>query len=93
LGRNIKHILLLHSNAINADHLDELAERYKKLGYSFISMASALTDPAYQKKITEYNNWGISWIDRWALSAGKKGDFFKDDPATPEYVKAFLPNR
>jgi len=93
LGRNIKHILLLHSNAINADYLDKLAERYKKLGYSFISMANALTDPAYQKKITAYNNWGISWIDRWALSAGKKGDFFKEDPATPEYVKAFLPSR
>jgi len=93
LGRNVKHILLLHANAINADYLDDLAERYKKLGYSFISMQEALQDPAYQKEITKYNNWGISWIDRWALSAGKKGEFFKDDPETPEYVKAFLPNR
>ena len=90
LGRNVKHILLLHANAINADYLDELAERYESHGYSFISMARALEDPAYQREITKYNDWGISWIDRWALSQGKKGDFFQGDPATPDYVKAFL---
>jgi len=90
LGRNVKHILLLHANAINADYLDELAERYQSHGYSFISMKDALTDNAYQREITKYNDWGISWIDRWALSEGKKGDFFKGDPMTPEYVKAFL---
>jgi peptidoglycan/xylan/chitin deacetylase (PgdA/CDA1 family) len=90
LGRNVKHILLLHANAINADYLDELAERYQRHGYTFISMKEALTDNAYQREITKYNDWGISWIDRWALSEGKKGDFFKGDPETPEYVKAFL---
>jgi peptidoglycan/xylan/chitin deacetylase (PgdA/CDA1 family) len=93
LGRNVKHILLLHANAINADYLDELAERYRSHGYSFISMNEALKEAAYQKEITKYNNWGISWIDRWALSAGKSGDFFKDDPPTPDYIKAFLENR
>jgi peptidoglycan/xylan/chitin deacetylase (PgdA/CDA1 family) len=90
LGRNIKHILLLHANAINADYLDELAGRYKSHGYVFVSMKEALTDVAYQTEITKYNNWGISWLDRWALSQGKKGDFFEGDPVTPEYVKAFL---
>lgn len=93
LGRNVKHILLLHANAINADYLDDLAERYRKLGYSFISMEKALSDPAYQQEITRYGKWGISWIDRWALSAGKQGEFFKGDPETPAYVKAFLENR
>lgn len=90
LGRNVKHILLLHANAINADYLDELADRYQSHGYSFISMKEALRDRAYQREITKYNDWGISWIDRWALSEGKKGDFFKGDPETPGYVKAFL---
>jgi peptidoglycan/xylan/chitin deacetylase (PgdA/CDA1 family) len=90
LSRNIKQILLLHANAINSDYLDDLAERFKKHGYTFISIGEALTDPAYQKEITAYSNWGISWVDRWALSAGEKGDFFKDDPVTPDYVKAFL---
>lgn len=93
LERNVKHILLLHANAINADYLDELADRYQSHGYSFISMGEALEEEAYQKEITKYNDWGISWIDRWALSEGKKGEFFKGDPETPEYVKAFLNNR
>jgi peptidoglycan/xylan/chitin deacetylase (PgdA/CDA1 family) len=93
LGRNVKQILLLHANAINADYLDELADRYQKHGYSFISMSEALQDPAYQREITKYNNWGISWIDRWALSEGKTGDFFQGDPVTPDYVKAFLEQR
>lgn len=93
LERNVKHILLLHANAINADYLDDLAELYKNYGYNFISLEEALKDAAYQKEITKFNNWGISWIDRWALSAGKTGDFFKDDPATPDYIKAFLEQR
>jgi len=86
-NRNIKHILLLHANKLNADYLDELAEMYQKNGYDFISLKEALTDPVYQQEISRYGDWGISWIDRWALSMGKKGDFFKDDPTTPEYVK------
>ncbi|MCK5703638.1 MAG: polysaccharide deacetylase family protein [Cyclobacteriaceae bacterium] len=89
-GRNIKHILLLHASVINADYIDELAERFKNNGYSFIAMEDALTDQAYQTEITKYNNWGISWLDRWALSQGKKGDFFKGDPVAPDYIKAYL---
>lgn len=34
-------------------------------------------DGAYSNEISTYNNWGISWIDRWALSAGKKVIFSK----------------
>jgi hypothetical protein len=45
-----------------------------------------LQDEAYQTPITVYGKWGISWIDRWALSQGKKGDFFKGDPETPAYI-------
>jgi peptidoglycan/xylan/chitin deacetylase (PgdA/CDA1 family) len=85
-GRNIRHILLLHANVINADYLDELAAMYQKNGYEFIPLSKALEDIAYKSEVKVYNNWGISWIDRWALSIGKKGEFFKDDPRTPEYI-------
>jgi hypothetical protein len=84
--RNIRHILLLHANVINADYLDELVAVYKKNGYEFIPLGKALEDIAYKSEVKVYNNWGISWIDRWALSMGKKGAFFKDDPRTPEYI-------
>ncbi len=86
-NRNIKHILLLHANKLNAEYLDELAEMYERNGYDFITLKEALTDEVYQQEISKYGDWGISWIDRWALSMGKKGEFFAGDPATPEYVR------
>ncbi|MDF9795039.1 peptidoglycan/xylan/chitin deacetylase (PgdA/CDA1 family) [Catalinimonas alkaloidigena] len=85
--RNIKHILLLHANKLNAEYLDELAEMYQRHGYAFISLQEALTDEVYKEEISRYGDWGISWIDRWALTKGKKGDFFAGDPVTPEYVQ------
>jgi peptidoglycan/xylan/chitin deacetylase (PgdA/CDA1 family) len=86
-GRNIRQILLMHASALNAAYTDSLVAMLKKKGYSFISMEDALKDVAYQTPITVYGKWGISWMDKWALSQGKKGSFFSEDPATPEYVK------
>lgn len=86
-GRNMKHILLLHASLINSDYMDSLAIMYKRNNYQFVNMDKALEDGLYLTEITVYGNWGISWIDRWALSMGKKGDFFKDDPPTPGYIK------
>jgi peptidoglycan/xylan/chitin deacetylase (PgdA/CDA1 family) len=85
--RNIPHILLLHANRLNADYLDDLLERYQQLGYTFTDLETTLEDPAYQSKITKFSNWGISWIDRWAMSRGKLPDLYKEDPPVPEYVE------
>lgn len=84
-GRAIKHILLLHANKLNADYLDELAAMYQGRQYKFISLKEALTDPVYQQEITAYGDWGISWLDRWALSRGVT-EFFKHDPPTPQHI-------
>lgn len=86
-GRDIKQILLLHASLLNANSMEALAKMFQRNGYEFITMAEALQDEAYMTPITKYGNWGISWIDRWALSKGKKGDFFKGDPVTPDYIK------
>lgn len=85
-GRQINQILLLHANALNSDYIDSLARMFRRNNYDFISLKDALEDEAYQTPITVYGKWGISWIDRWALSQGKKGDFFKGDPETPAYI-------
>jgi peptidoglycan/xylan/chitin deacetylase (PgdA/CDA1 family) len=85
-GRDIKHILLIHANALNAEYMDELAAMFVRNGYSFITLNEALTDPAYQHHVNVFGRWGISWIDRWALSEKRGKDFFKDEPATPEYI-------
>lgn len=86
-GRNIKQVLLIHANRLNADYLDELITMFRKNKYSFISLKEVLTDEAYSTPITRFNkNWGISWMDRWALSKGKKGDFFKGEPSPPDFI-------
>jgi peptidoglycan/xylan/chitin deacetylase (PgdA/CDA1 family) len=85
-GRDIKHILLIHANALNAEYMDELAAMFVKNGYRFVTLEEALTDPAYQHEVNVFGKWGISWIDRWALSEKRTKDFFKDEPATPQYV-------
>lgn len=86
-GRNINHILLIHANALNSDCLGALASMIKRNGYEFVSLEKALQDPAYQTPVTVFGKWGISWIDRWAMSQGKKGEFFVGEPETPEYIK------
>ena len=86
-GRDIRQVLLLHASALNSEYVDSLAIMFRKNNYEFISMDKALEDKAYQTEITKYGNWGISWIDKWALSQGKKGDFFKEEPITPDYIK------
>lgn len=85
-GRNIRHILLIHANKINADYFSLLAERMKAKGYTFVGMERALEDPAYKTQISKYGDYGISWLDRWALSKGVPSDFFKDDPRSPDYI-------
>lgn len=86
-GRDINQILLLHASSLNSDYVDSLAFIFRKNNYYFVSMDEALKDNAYKSNITVFGNWGISWIDKWALSQGKAGSFFKDEPTTPDYIK------
>jgi len=86
-GRNIPQILLLHASLLNSDCTGLLAAMFEEKGYAFVSLEEALNDEVYQTPVTVYGSLGISWMDRWALSQGKKGDFFKDEPVTPDYIK------
>ena len=85
-GRNIRQIILVHASWLTAEYMDSLASLYRSHGYTFISMEKALEDTIYKTPVTVYGKWGISWLDRWALSRGKQKDFFKDDPIPPEYI-------
>ncbi len=85
-GRNIDQTLLIHASLLNADYIETLVQRIQKHGYSFVSQTEVLKDPAYQTTITTFGRYGISWLDRWALSQGKRADFFEGDPETPEFI-------
>ncbi|MBK9293603.1 MAG: polysaccharide deacetylase family protein [Oligoflexia bacterium] len=47
-GRDIKHILLLHIGAFNAEMMDDLLKTYKKMGVEFIPLQEAVNDPIYK---------------------------------------------
>lgn len=85
-GRQIPQILLIHASLLNADYIQALAEIYTKNEYKFTTMEQTMTDEVYETPITKFGRYGISWLDRWAISQGKVGDFFKGDPETPQYV-------
>jgi peptidoglycan/xylan/chitin deacetylase (PgdA/CDA1 family) len=85
-GYEMKQILLLHANALNADYFGELAQMIKRRGYKFITLDEALKDKAYNSPDTYTGPGGITWLHRWAMAAGKKNDFFAGEPRTPAFV-------
>jgi len=85
-GREVKQILLVHANSINADHFDDMVRMLRKRGYRFITLDEALKDNAYTSADTFTGAAGISWIHRWAITRGVAKDFFKSEPTTPEFV-------
>ncbi|MEQ9221800.1 MAG: polysaccharide deacetylase family protein [Cyclobacteriaceae bacterium] len=86
-GRPMDQTLLIHANYLNARHLKDLLKMYQDQGYAFVSQSEVLKDETYQHPVTKHGDWGISWIDRWAISEGKSGDFFKGDPVVPGYIR------
>ena len=47
-GRDVRYILLLHVGAFDAKMLPDLLALYRAKGFSFVSLAEAEKDPAYQ---------------------------------------------
>lgn len=84
-GREIPQILVIHSNDINADCLDELLRRLAERGYKFETLDKVLADPAYQTKDTFVTNFGPTWFFRWSKSKGMNLDF-SGDPDPPNWV-------
>ena len=70
IGHPIPHILLLHVSALNADRLDDLLTMLEKRGYRFITIDEAARDAAYALPDGYVGQYGISWINRWALAKG-----------------------
>jgi peptidoglycan/xylan/chitin deacetylase (PgdA/CDA1 family) len=86
-GREIRQILVLHASLLNSDYVGPLAAMFRQNGYAFINLDKTLEDIAYQTEITAFGKWGITWLDKWAMTQGKKGDFFREEPATPQYIR------
>ena len=64
MGRQIKHILLLHANRINGYFLRDLLGEIADQGYEFISLGDALSDPVYRVQESYTGPKGISHLER-----------------------------
>jgi hypothetical protein len=80
VGREIRQVLLLHANTLNADYFDRLALAMKARGYTFTTLDAALEDPAYGLPDSYVGRWGISWLHHWELTAGRKRSPAPDPP-------------
>jgi len=47
LGRDVRHVLLLHHNLINALFLPDVIGMFRALGWTFVAPAEAYADPVY----------------------------------------------
>jgi hypothetical protein len=86
LGYELPQVLLLHANRLNAQHLDDLIRMMRSRGYTFVSMAEAMQDPAYQRRAAYTDAAGISWIQRWAMTEGRPREFYQGEPRVPAFV-------
>lgn len=53
LNRSVRHVLLLHTNAINAVFLRDIVAMYRSKGWKIISPEKAYEDPVYTMALTE----------------------------------------
>lgn len=67
-GRDIKQVLLIHMNKINADHLPELLAWYRSSSWTFITLEDALSDPIFKAPDSYFGRKGLSHIERVATN-------------------------
>lgn len=70
MGYQIKQILLLHPSEMISDFFTDITEYIQNNNYQFISLETALEDPAYQLSDLYAGDNGISWLLRWTYSKG-----------------------
>ena len=84
LGREIRQILIVHANSLNADRFGAVAEILARRGYRFISLAEALEDPAYRLPDEFVGAPSNSWFNHWEVTAGRAPI---PTPAPPPWVR------
>ena len=67
LGRQTPHVVLLHANALNYDHINEVMEQFRRQDFEFISLETALLDPVYQQMPSASGSWIRGWQEQKGL--------------------------
>jgi peptidoglycan/xylan/chitin deacetylase (PgdA/CDA1 family) len=63
-GHEIRQILLVHANQLNADAIPELLAMMRRREYTIVSLTRALDEPAYSLSDSYVGTRGLSWIHR-----------------------------
>ena len=63
MGRAVKQVLLLHMNYLNSLYLDDLLQRFRNDGWSFITFEEALRDDVYRLKYDYVGVQGAGHLD------------------------------
>lgn len=88
VGRPIPQVLLVHAYALNADHLGTLLDRLETDGWRWVTLEEALEDPVYRRPTDGYTGpGGITWLHRWAITAGVDRQVFVGEPEVPPWVR------
>lgn len=93
VGREIRQILLLHANGLNAQTMPALAAMLEGRGYTFVTLDRALEDPAYQSADRFTGAGGITWLHRWAITKGMPGTTFRGEPEVPDWIQRAAQDR
>jgi peptidoglycan/xylan/chitin deacetylase (PgdA/CDA1 family) len=93
-GREIRQVMLLHANELNARTFGALAQRLEARGYRFVPLGRALEDRAYGSPEAYFGPAGITWIHRWAITLEKPRTLFAGEPGVPDWIaRASEPER
>jgi peptidoglycan/xylan/chitin deacetylase (PgdA/CDA1 family) len=84
VGREFPQVLLLHANQLNADSMPDVLDMFRRRGYAFVSLNTALADDAYALPEDYVGRGGFSWIHRWSRT---KGMAPKGEPEPPQWVR------
>jgi len=89
-NRQVAETMVLTPSRLVADSADELFGMMAKRGYKFVSMDDAMSDDVFKTPETYSGDKGISWFDRWTLTAGKR---LKDEPDVDDFVQKIWEKR
>jgi peptidoglycan/xylan/chitin deacetylase (PgdA/CDA1 family) len=89
-GREFPQVLLIHANALNADLMPDLLDMFRRRGYDFVTLETAMADAAYDVPEEYVGRGGFSWIHRWSMTKGMPN---KGEPDPPAWVTSAFGRR
>jgi peptidoglycan/xylan/chitin deacetylase (PgdA/CDA1 family) len=84
-GRPIPQVLLVHASRTNAEALDAMLTRLEARGYRFVTLARALSDPAWRSPDGYVGPFGPSWLHRFRVGMGLPSRL-REEPDPPQWV-------